>query len=70
MSDCPHKEKYSTMSLMSAADCEYGAKVFRDFADQIEAGKVSWYAISVKYRTARLAIHSKDAPNRPKGLTP
>jgi len=47
---------------------EQGAKYLRNFADDIEGGKVQWYAITVMYHNYRIAIHSKGAPARPAGI--
>ena len=34
----------------------------------IHRGEVEWWAISVKFKTYRIAIHSEGAPKRPRGL--
>ncbi len=37
--------------------------------EQIERGEVEWVAFSAKFVDGgRVAIHSKDAPNRPMGM--
>ena len=38
-------------------------KNVRDHFEDLE-----WIAITIKYKDGRITIHSKDAPNRPKGL--
>jgi len=38
--------------------------------EQIKAGKVKWVALSVKFNDGgSVAVHSKGAPKRPRGLS-
>ncbi len=39
------------------------------FVKEIRAGKVDWYAITVKYPNSRISIHTEGAPKRPKGMS-
>ena len=44
------------------------AEYLENFCKDVRAGKVDWYAITVKYPTYRIAIHTEGAPARPAGI--
>lgn len=39
------------------------------FAEEVRQGKVVWFAVTVKYPNSSIAIHTKGAPKRPKGIS-
>lgn len=54
---------------MNKLQREQGAEQLTLFAKQILGSKVDWYAITVKYPSGTIAIHSDGAPKRPKGIS-
>ena len=54
---------------MNKAQREQGAEQLTLFIQQILDGKVDWFAITVKYPEGTIAIHTEDAPKRPKGIS-
>lgn len=54
---------------MTKAEGYTYCRYLQTLIDKIEAGEVEWAAFTAKFSGgARVAVHSKDAPKRPRGV--
>ena len=55
---------------MNTKQMEGAERVLRLTISEVKKGHVEWFALSVRYTSgATTAVHSEDAPNRPRGLS-